>query len=101
MQYLSDFSAGQLLATAFSKMQGVGGYEGWRWMFIGEGLITIVAASISFFVTVPFPVQTTRFTPAEKDVLLARLAQDGGDLPWKPLRLHVIDALTDWKVWLA
>lgn len=31
-------------------MNGVGGYAGWRWIFILEGLLTIVVAVVAFFV---------------------------------------------------
>ncbi|KAH8894561.1 MFS general substrate transporter [Thozetella sp. PMI_491] len=32
-----------LLAYAIVKMDGVGGYEGWRWIFLLEGLASVVA----------------------------------------------------------
>jgi predicted MFS family arabinose efflux permease len=31
-----------LLATAIIKMDGVGGLAGWRWIFILEGIVTIL-----------------------------------------------------------
>jgi hypothetical protein len=31
-------------------MNGVGGYAGWRWIFILEGLLTVVVAVVAFFV---------------------------------------------------
>lgn len=37
-----------LLATAIEKMDGVGNLAGWRWIFILEGLITIVFAGIAW-----------------------------------------------------
>jgi hypothetical protein len=33
-----------LLAYAIVKMDGVGGLEGWRWIFILEGLLTVAVA---------------------------------------------------------
>ncbi|EPT03670.1 hypothetical protein FOMPIDRAFT_1115826 [Fomitopsis schrenkii] len=39
---------GGLLATAIEKMDGVGNLAGWRWIFILEGLITIVFAGIAW-----------------------------------------------------
>lgn len=38
-----------LLAFAISKMDGVGSLEGWRWIFILEGLLTVVVAVIAYF----------------------------------------------------
>ncbi|KAI5305798.1 hypothetical protein KEM55_008840 [Ascosphaera atra] len=41
-------SFGGLLATAISKMDGIGGKPGWAWIFIIEGLATFVAGVISY-----------------------------------------------------
>ena len=38
-----------LLAAAIAEMDGVGGYHGWRWIFIIEGLATVVIGVASFF----------------------------------------------------
>ncbi|KAI0736205.1 MFS general substrate transporter [Fomitopsis betulina] len=39
---------GGLLATAIKKMDGVGNLAGWRWIFILEGMITILFAVIAW-----------------------------------------------------
>lgn len=31
---------GGLLATGLNRLNGVGGYQGWRWIFIVEGLVS-------------------------------------------------------------
>lgn len=33
-----------------SGLEGVGGTPGWKWLFIIEGLVTVVLAIIAFFV---------------------------------------------------
>ncbi|UPL03178.1 hypothetical protein LCI18_014112 [Fusarium solani-melongenae] len=44
-----------LLAAGITKMDGLGGYEGWRWIFILEGLFTIVLGFSCFFLLVDSP----------------------------------------------
>jgi len=39
----------QLLAFAIAKMDGIGGYGGWRWIFIIEGLMTTVIGVFAKF----------------------------------------------------
>lgn len=46
---------GGLLALLFSQMKGLAGYNGWRWIFIMEGLITIVVGVLGFIFMVDFP----------------------------------------------
>lgn len=51
---------GGLLASAIGKMDYVRDYRGWRWIFILEGLVTVVVAVIFFFTFPSFPEQSVR-----------------------------------------
>lgn len=82
-------------------MKGVGGYSGWRWIFIMEGIITVVVSAVSIFIIVPFPEQTTRFSPEEKNAILARVAEDGVEKDDVPAWKHALEACKDRKVLLA
>lgn len=44
-----------LLAFAIAKMDGVGGYRGWRWIFILEGLLTVIVAVAAYFLMPDYP----------------------------------------------
>ncbi|EKG16496.1 Major facilitator superfamily [Macrophomina phaseolina MS6] len=91
-----------LLATLISKMDGVGNYEGWRWIFIIEGLITVVFSFCSVFWIVPFPENNKKFTPEEKAVLLARVRDDGGEVHHDKLDpKRFFKYMLDWKIWLC
>jgi len=70
-------SFGGLLAVAIGEMSGAGGKAGWSWIFILEGLFTVVCGAISFWVVVDFPDDAKFLTPLEKHVVVARLKQDG------------------------
>ncbi|KAG6861601.1 hypothetical protein C0995_014508 [Termitomyces sp. Mi166 len=64
---------GGLLATAITKMEGVGGLAGWRWIYILEGLATIIASLISAFI-LPADISSARFlTEEERAFALKRL----------------------------
>ena len=41
------------------------------------------------------------FTPEEKATILARNELDGGEVVHDRIRKHVVEALFDWKIWLA
>lgn len=69
---------GGLLAYGISRMNGVGGYMGWRWVFIIEGLITCVAACILFFFMSDFPEEVKWLTDEERAFVRAKLARDVG-----------------------
>ncbi|KAI0634516.1 MFS general substrate transporter [Trametes polyzona] len=59
-----------LLAFGISFMSGKAGLLGWSWIFIIEGLITIVVAIVAFFVLVDFPDTASFLTPVERAYLV-------------------------------
>ncbi|KAF8529114.1 MFS transporter [Hysterangium stoloniferum] len=64
---------GGLLAFGITKMDGVRGIEGWRWIFIIEGIATIVVAIISAML-LPRGIRTASFlTEEERAFALNRL----------------------------
>ncbi|GLB22705.1 hypothetical protein AtubIFM61612_003283 [Aspergillus tubingensis] len=96
-----------LLAFAIGKMNGVGGYSGWRWIFIIEGLATVVVAVMSYFFLYDYPDTASFLTRDERAWILRRLSlqfsnngnvvPEAGDFKWK----YVWDAAKDWQVYMA
>ncbi|KAI2617222.1 MFS general substrate transporter [Hypomontagnella submonticulosa] len=95
---------GGLLAYAIANLNGYTGLAGWRWIFIIEGLATVIIAFISIFLIVDWPDHCTFLSPAEKSLLQLRLARDGAGAG-AVARMDTLNAyayrriLTDWKVW--
>lgn len=59
-------------------MDGIRGYKGWRWIFIIEGLLTIVLAVIGFWVIPDFPETVSWLNEEEKAFIKAKLEKDSG-----------------------
>lgn len=66
-----------LLAFAIAKMDGVGGYAGWRWIFILEGLLTVVVGVLSFWTLYDFPDTAPFLTTEERAWVVHRLRYQG------------------------
>jgi MFS family permease len=94
---------GGLLAAAIAKMEGVGGKPAWAWIFILEGLATIVAGVASFWIIQDFPDDAKFLSDAERTVVVRRLQGDdqfsaaGEKLKWK----YIWQSLLDWKTWIG
>ncbi|EMD39264.1 hypothetical protein CERSUDRAFT_82011 [Gelatoporia subvermispora B] len=94
---------GGLLAAAISNMDGIAGKPAWAWIFIIEGLATVVAGAVSFWIIQDFPDNAKFLTEPERTVVIRRLQSDdqfsaaGETLKWK----YIIQSLLDWKTWLA
>lgn len=57
-------------------MDGIGGKPGWAWIFIIEGLATIVIGVLSFWMVHDFPDEAKFLSDADKKRVLRRLAAD-------------------------
>ena len=82
-------------------MSGVGGYHGWRWIFILEGLLTIVVSLIAYHFIANYPSTAKFLTETERAYVFARLknstdATRNEGFTWG----NVFMALRDLKVWL-
>ncbi|KAJ8482249.1 hypothetical protein ONZ45_g15021 [Pleurotus djamor] len=67
---------GGLLATAISKMDGIGGLAGWRWIFVLEGIATVLFGLIAA-VFLPGSIETAKFLSEEERVFaLQRFRMD-------------------------
>ncbi|KIJ53949.1 hypothetical protein M422DRAFT_42249 [Sphaerobolus stellatus SS14] len=71
------------LAFGILHMRGVLGKGGWRWLFLIEGLITLVAGIATFFRMPPSPTQTKTwfrpkgwFTEREEIIIVNRILRD-------------------------
>lgn len=91
---------GGLLARGIMEMNGVGGLSGWNWIFILEGIVTIIVAIIAYRLMHDYP-NTARFlSETEKNEVLRRLKQDRAVLSDEFKKVFMIDALKDWKIWV-
>ena len=67
---------GGLLATAISNMHNVRGYHSWSWIFILEGIVTVLLSILAFFTIPDFPEDAKWLTAEERDYVIARTQVD-------------------------
>lgn len=91
---------GGLLARAIVEMNGVGGRPGWAWIFILEGIITLVVAIIAFFVMHDYPSTAKFLTTREREEVTRRLEHDRSALADEFHLKYFWDAVGDWKIWV-
>ncbi|KAI2602591.1 MFS general substrate transporter [Hypoxylon sp. NC1633] len=93
---------GGLLAYGIGQMDGISGYSGWRWIFIIEGLPSIVLGVVAFFL-LPNDIEHAYFlTPEEKKLANARHLRHYGvtESALKFSKADMMAAFKDWKVWM-
>lgn len=89
-------------------MDGIGGLEGWRWIFILEGILTVIVACVAYFLVYDSPETAAFLSEEERAWLLHRLKYQGSkssghmiaeseEFQWK----YVKDAFSDWQIYLS
>ncbi|KAL5337703.1 major facilitator superfamily domain-containing protein [Aspergillus crustosus] len=103
---LAGAISGLLAGVITDHMDDVGGLPGWRWLFILEGLASIVASVAIYFLMPDYPSNSKRFLNEEESLLACnRLAVDGIALTqgtgaekiphWVAFKM----TCSDWRVW--
>lgn len=88
------------------QMNGVAGKAGWRWIFIIEGIITVLVGLGGLAVLVDFPDSLGRsqkpfLTERETRWVLQRIEDDRGDGTPEPFSLRkFLGAAKNIKLWL-
>lgn len=82
-------------------MRNVGGLNGWRWIFILEGLLTVVVSVIAYFFIVNYPSTAKFLTENERAYIHKRLSSNTDATRDEAFTwANVSKAVKDPKVWL-
>ncbi|VDB96701.1 unnamed protein product [Peniophora sp. CBMAI 1063] len=90
-----------LLAFGISFMDGIAGLEGWSWIFILEGIATVIVGVTAFFVLVDFPATALFLTPEERSYLVWKKKFDNSSVGEEE-RFHIrhlLSTFTDWQIY--
>ena len=95
-------SFGGLLAAAIGQMTGIGGKKGWAWIFILEGLATVLVGFASFWMVFDFPDEATFLSDADRQRVLHRLKADQqSSAEHETFKMEYFwGSVKDWKTWL-
>ncbi|CAI4052262.1 hypothetical protein N7582_005407 [Saccharomyces uvarum] len=100
-----------LLAFGILRMRGRGGMAGWQWLFLIEGLFTLIIGITSYFLMVPSVVETKKpwnkkgwFTDREELIIVNKILRDDptkGDMNNRQgINLKILwQTITDYYQW--
>lgn len=102
---VSGAFGGLITAGITGNMDGSHGLRAWRWVFIIEGVITVVIAFTAFWILPNFPRTTKWLSEEERQLAVFRLQEDIGEDDWTSAEqqtfFHGLKlALLDIKTWV-
>ncbi|OAA59717.1 major facilitator superfamily transporter [Niveomyces insectorum RCEF 264] len=96
--------SGYLQAAAYKNLSGKLGHEGWQWLFIVCGVISLPIGILGYFFNPDFPETTRAFYLSKEEVAFARqrLIDDGyqplGHAPWT--KTKILKIVRSWQFWV-
>ncbi|KAI8952397.1 major facilitator superfamily domain-containing protein [Xylaria longipes] len=93
-----------LLSFGFIQLEGAGGLRGWRWIFVIEGIITILLGIAGYWLLVDFPDSNRKnwkfLSEKERAWVVRRVNSDRGDVETPKFQLRkYLGAGLDWRLW--
>ena len=76
---IAGIIGGPVSGLILAQMDGVRGMQGWQWMFLLEGLPSVLLGVICYFCLADRPAQAGWLSAAEKDAVKRDLARDAGE----------------------
>ncbi|KAI0391180.1 major facilitator superfamily domain-containing protein [Xylariaceae sp. FL0594] len=93
-----------ILAFGLIQLNGKAGLRGWRWIFIIEGILTIILGIAGYWLLVDFPDSGRSnykfLTEKERKWVVKRVNDDRGDAATPKFELRkFLGAGLDWRIW--
>jgi MFS family permease len=88
---------GPLAGAIMGGMHGVNGWSGWQWVFLLEGIPSILAGVVTLFYLTDRPSKAGWLTQEERALVEADLARDAAALG--PREHRIVASLKDARVW--
>jgi MFS family permease len=80
-------------------MDGANGWRGWQWLFLLEGIPSVIIGALVFVLLDNGPNQSKWLTQPERDLVLRRLGEDDVSKTQLGKRHGFLDAFKDLRVW--
>jgi D-galactonate transporter len=98
---VSGIIASPLSGWILNNMAGVGALRDWQWLFLIEGIPSIIAGLVTLYFLTDSPAKAAWLSPAEKQLLLIQLREDEELKKAEGEHRHrLVDAFKSGKVWL-
>ncbi|UUZ62546.1 MFS transporter [Polaromonas sp. P1-6] len=95
---LAGVIGGPLAGFIMTSLNGVNGWQGWQWVFLLEGIPSVIAGFVTWFYLTDKPGQASWLTQRERDLVHADLERDARALGHR--EHSMLASLKDSKIWL-
>ena len=94
---LAGVIGGPLAGTIMGSLGGVNGWSGWQWVFLIEGIPSVIAGFVTLYYLTDRPSEAHWLSDSEKALLEADLARDNAALGER--EHSILAGLRDIRIW--
>ena len=80
-------------------MDGAGDMRGWQWLFLLEGIPSVIMGVVLLLMLVDGPAKAKWLTDGERDLVLRRLAEEAALKGGADERHGIAQVFADWRIW--
>ncbi|KAK9473939.1 major facilitator superfamily domain-containing protein [Dipodascopsis tothii] len=98
---MASMFSGYLQAGVYNNLNGVNGLEGWQWLFIVDGCVSLPIALFGFFAIPDFPTTTRALWLSDRDraYSIRRMTEVGKKGKKKMTVKRFLNFFTTWRMW--
>jgi MFS transporter, ACS family, tartrate transporter len=96
---ISNAFGSPLSGAIMQWMDGVHGWRGWQWLFLLEGIPSVIIGIMVIWLLPNGPKSAKWLTQPEKDLIVARVEEDNAGKQQHGHGHGMGDAFKDWRVW--
>lgn len=96
---ISGMIAGPVSGWILDRMTGVGHLAAWQWLFIMEGIPSIIAGLVTLYFLADKPEKARWLTEGEKKLVLRRLEEEELNKAANQAKHRLVDAFRSLPVW--
>ena len=96
---ISNVIGSPISGAIMQYMDGMNGWRGWQWLFVLEGLPSVVVGVLVFILLPNGPKTAKWLTPQERDMVIQRIHEEEASKFELGEKHHFLDAFKDYRVW--
>lgn len=97
-QYLGVLTSGLISGAIVRTFDGVGGLDAWRWIFIIDGIISVVVGLLGFYMLPGTPTDCYSIFLTDDEIRLLRRKLKENHTAGRP-QVNVLKSLFSWEIW--
>ena len=96
---ISNVIGSPLSGAIMQYMDGMNGWRGWQWLFVVEGLPSVLVGVLVIVLLPNGPKKAKWLTPQEQDMVVQRIQEEEATKQEIGKGAHFLDAFKDYRVW--